>query len=160
MFRHILLLASIAVAAPAFGAPARPVSLKDPATFAATLREMGYAVGAKATPSGSPQLITEIGGLQTSILLLGCTNGKACSHIFMSSTYEDVPNPPDAWITEMNDNFDILKISKSNDKTLFFSAAHFVEGLPRSTFKRIMDAWGSDTGALADKAREAGLVKE
>jgi hypothetical protein len=141
-------------------APAQTVSIKDSTKFAATLKEMGYSVDASTTDTGAPQLVAKIGGLETSILLLGCTKGKNCSHIFLSSSYADVVNPSDAWITEMNDNFDFLKVGRNPDKTLFFGTAHFVEGLPRSALKTILEIWDGDTSALAEKAREAKLVKE
>ena len=160
VFALTVALATItALSVPAYAAPATMVSLKDAKAFAATLRDMGYPVETKTTKSEMPQLITTIGTLQTSIVLLGCTKGKDCSHIFLSSSYEDVVDAPDAWITEMNDNFDFLKIGKASDNGLFFSAAHFVEGLPRSTMKVILDAWEADTGSLAEKARDANLVK-
>lgn len=160
VFASILVLTAIsALSAPALAAPAIPVSIKDAAAFATTLREMSYPVETKTTKSGMPQLITMIGTLQTSIILLGCTKGKDCSHIFLSSSFEDVADAPDEWITEMNDNFDFLKIGKASDNSLFFSTAHFVEGLPRSTMKVILDAWEADTDSLANKAREAKLVK-
>jgi hypothetical protein len=155
-----LALATIpALTVSAQAAPATLVSLKDATAFAATLRDMGYPIETKTTKSGMPQLITTIGTLQTSIVLLGCTKGKDCSHIFLSSSFEDVADAPDAWITEMNDNFDFLKIGKASDNSLFFSASHFVEGLPRSTMKTVFDAWEADTDSLAEKAREARLVK-
>jgi hypothetical protein len=151
--------ALLLVATPLSAAPDKPVSLKDASSFATTLREMGYPVENGSTESGMPQLITTIGGLQTSITILGCTNGRNCSHIFLSSSYSDVINPPDGWISQMNDNFDFLKVGKSSDNALFFSTAHFVEGLPRSTMKTILDGWAADTSALADAASEAKLVQ-
>lgn len=164
MFLTRCVALSLALSAPVWIAPThaateKSVTIKDAKAFASALGEMGYTVETGSTESGLPQLITTIGGLQTSIVILGCTDGKNCSHIFLSSTYEDVVNAPGSWIAEMNDNFDFLKVGYASDKSLFFSASHFVEGLPRSTMKTILDAWEADTAALADKAQEAKLVK-
>jgi hypothetical protein len=159
MLRNAVIVSLLLVAAPISAASDKRVSLKDASEFATTLREMGYSVETSTTKSGMPQLITQIGGLQTSIVILGCNAGRNCSHIYLSSSYSDVPNPPDAWIAQVNDHFDFLKIGKSSDNSLFFSSAHFVEGLPRETMKGILDAWATDSSALADKAREAKLVE-
>ncbi len=160
MLRFGMIATLLALAAPAFAEPADLVSIKDSALFDATLRKMGYNVRSSETPSGAPQFTTNVGELETSVLLLGCTKGKNCSHLMIYSSYSDVVNAPDRWITEMNDNFDFLKVGKRDDKSLFFSASHFVEGMPISTLKIIFETWEGDTASLADKAREAKLVKE
>lgn len=158
IFGSVAAAAILATATPALSA-SETVSIDGHAAFEKTLREMGYAPKAETTASGAVFFIAEIDGVPTNLILGGCTNGRACRYLYMSSSYTDVPAPPDAWVTSMNDMFDILKIGRNDAGNLYYSAAHVVEGIPRSVLKRIFDMWVADADSLADEARKAGLVR-
>ena len=82
-----------------------------------------------------------------------------CSYIVMSSSYSDVRDPPPQWITKMNDSFDVIKIGLNDDRNLYFSATHLIEGVPRSTLRQILEIWGNNAAELAREAVKAKLNK-
>jgi Putative bacterial sensory transduction regulator len=152
--------AALILAMPAFAAPAeKTVSIKDPAGFAATLREMGYKPEELQKGTKMPAFTVTLGDQPTRFTFGGCTNRLDCKYLYLSSSYNDVPNPPAEWLNKMNDNFDMIKVSTDADKDLYFSATHVIEGVPRSTLKMILDMWISDANALAQEAVTAKLNK-
>ncbi len=153
-------VAAIALLAgtPTLAAPAETtVSIKNPAAFAAILREMGYKPGDLEKDTKLPAFTVTLGDQPTRITFGGCTNRVNCTYLYLSSSYDDVPSPPAEWLNKMNDNFDIIKVSTDADKDLYFSATHVIEGVPRSTLKLILDMWISDANSLAQEAVSAKL---
>jgi hypothetical protein len=149
---------ALVAAMPAYAAPAeKTVSIKDPAGFAATLREMGYKPGELAEGTKLPAFTVTLGDQPTRVTFGGCINRVNCTYLYLSSSYSDVPNPPAEWLNKMNDNFDIIKISTDADKDLYFSATHVIEGVPRSTLRMILDMWIDDSNSLAQEAVKAKL---
>jgi Putative bacterial sensory transduction regulator len=150
--------AAAMLSVPALAAPAeKTVSIKNPAAFAVTLREMGYKPGDLEKDTKMPALTVTLGDQPTRITFGGCTNRVNCTYLYLSSSYDDVPNPPAEWLNKMNDNFDIIKVSTDADKDLYFSATHVIEGVPRSTLKLILDMWIGDANSLAQEAVSAKL---
>jgi hypothetical protein len=158
MKRLIALLVSAAtiVAAPAAADPGA-VSIRKPEAFRALLTELGYKPGAIQNVGKVPVFAVEIATQPTNFSFGGCTNFVDCKYIVMSSSYTDVPNPPDSWITAMNDKFDVLKIGRDNEKALYFSATHIIEGVPRATLREILESWDTDATSLAQEALTAKL---
>jgi hypothetical protein len=148
------------VTAPAAAADGGTVSIKDPARFSALLAELGYKPEAVRRSGNIPILTVDIANQPTNILFGGCTNFVDCRYIILSSTYSDVPNPPASWITAMNDKFDVIKIGLSDEKNLYFSATHIIEGVPRATFREILESWDNDATALAEEAIKAKLDRK
>lgn len=156
-----LFAAFLALAGPAaYAAPEAAVSIKDPEAFAKTLREMGYTPEGMTEAPRMPAMQIMVGDLPTRVTLGGCDKDrKNCTFLYISAIYGDVPNPPPEFVTRMNDMFDIIKVSTSADKDLFFNATHVMEGAPRSTLRLILDFWVKDAALLAEEAGKAGLVK-
>ena len=137
----------------------QPVSIRDPKAFAQLLTDLGYKPG-KIKPSlGFPQFAVDIADQPTSITFGGCSLMESCTYIVLSSSYSDVKNPPASWLAKMNDSFDAIKISLNDDRNLYFSATHMIEGVPRSTLRQILDSWGSSATELAQEAVKAKLDK-
>lgn len=161
--RMALLAAAIATVAMSGAARAQdsgpPVSLKTPAAFAQTLKEMGFAPSAITTKENAPELDVDIDGLPTTVKFVGCTTGRDCKYITFVSGYTDIVNPPASWMQKMNDEFDMLKIGLKSNKSIYLFAAHVVNGIPRSELRRILDYWGADTAAISDEAQKAKLVR-
>lgn len=150
--------AAIVATMPTWAAVAeKPVSIKDPAALAATLREMGYVPGPLAKETKSPAFLVTLGGKPTRFTFGGCNNRVDCKYLYLSSAYRDIHNPPADWVNRMNDRFDIIKVSTDADRDLFFSATHVIEGAPRSTLKLILEMWVTDANALAQEAITAKL---
>lgn len=145
---------------PAWAAPSdKPVSIANPAALASVLRDMGYQPGELAEDTKNPAFNVTLGDQPTRITFGGCTSRVNCKYIYLSSSYNDVPNPPADWLNRMNGSFDIIKVDTDADNDLFFSAAHIIEGVPRSTFRLILDMWITDANALAQEAVSAKLNK-
>ncbi len=163
MTRVIAILMSVwaALAVPAFGAGDNgAVTIRKPEAFRALLGDLGYKPGDIQNAGKFPILTVEIAKQPTNISFGGCTDFVDCKYIVMSSSYTDVPNPPDSWITAMNDKFDIIKIGRDNEKALYFSATHIIEGIPRATLREILESWDADASALAQEALDAKLNKK
>ena len=152
------ILFSAIMVSPAWAAPSdKPVSIANPAALAGVLRDMGYQPGELAKDTKNPAFNVTLGDQPTRITFGGCTGGANCKYIYMSSSYSDVPNPPTDWLNRMNDAFDIIKVDTDSDNDLFFSAAHVIDGIPRSTLRLILDMWIADANALAQEAVSAKL---
>lgn len=136
-----------------------PVSVKDPKAFATLLKDMGYKPGEVTSTNGLPMITVDIADQPTNILFGGCSMAENCTYIVLSSSYSDVTNPPERWITKMNDAFDIIKIGLNAKQNLYFSAAHVIDGVPRSTLREIFEFWARDASALATEAVKAKLNK-
>lgn len=157
------LAATIAILAahPARAQDAGPaVSLKSPAAFGQTLKEMGFSPTAVTVKDSTPEFDVDIDSMPTTIKFIGCTGGKDCKYIALVSGYTDVVNPPVSWMQKMNDEFDMLKVGLKSDKSIYLFAAHVVNGMPRAELRRILDYWAADTAAISDEARKAGLVSK
>lgn len=152
-------VAALALSVPAMAAPEKPVSIKDPAAFVETVKQMGYAPEPMLKDVTLPAFLMQVGTLQTRFTFGGCTNAKNCTYLYLSSSYTDVKAPPADWLVKMNDNFDIIKVSVDAENFLFFSATHVIEGVPRSTLRQILEMWEGDASSLADEATKANLVK-
>lgn len=154
---HAILALMLSAGSTAAAAQERPVSIRDPAKFAATLREMGFQPGELAKDTNSPAFLMTVGDQPTRFTFGGCTARVDCKYLYLSSSYSDIPNPPKAWLDRMNDHFDIIKVDTDADNVLYFSATHVIEGVPRTTLKLILDMWVTDANALAQEAVSAKL---
>ena len=144
----------------AIGQPTeQPVSIKNPKAFSQLLKDLGYAPGDIKPSRGFPQFAVDIADQPTTIIFGGCSLMENCSYIVMSSSYSDVRDPPPQWITKMNDSFDVIKIGLNDDRNLYFSATHLIEGVPRSTLRQILEIWGNNAAELAREAVKAKLNK-
>lgn len=135
------------------------VSIKNPKAFAELLKALGYAPGDVKAVRGFPQFAVDIADQPSVITFGGCSLMEDCSYIVISSSFSDVKNPPEAWITKMNDSFDAIKVGLNDERNLYFSATHMIEGVPRSTLRQILETWGSSSGSLAQEAVKAKLNK-
>lgn len=135
------------------------VSVKNPKAFAELLKELGYAPGDVKPVQGFPQLTVNIADQPSVITFGGCSLLEDCSYIVISSSFSDVKKPPPTWITKMNDSFDAIKVGLNDERHLYFSATHMIEGVPRSTLRQILETWGSNSSALAQEAVKAKLNK-
>lgn len=135
------------------------VSIKKPKAFAQLLAELGYKPGEVKPTGGFPSFSVDIADQPTGVTFGGCSLMEDCSYIVLSSSYSDVKNPPARWITKMNDSFDTIKIALNDDRNLYFSATHMIEGVPRSTLRQILDTWGKNASELAQEAVSAKLDK-
>lgn len=159
MVRTMPLILAFLALATAAQAEEQPVSIKDPKAFALLLREMGYKPDDVTTNNGFPQITVSFADQPTAITFGGCTLAENCTYIVLSSSYSDVKNPPAKWITKMNDKLDLLKVGLNDSNNLYFSATHVIDGVPRSTLRRIIDFWGEDAATLAAEAVKAKLNK-
>lgn len=157
--RFVPALAALAlVSSPAFAAADKPISLKDPKAFIATLAEMGYSPDKVEIEPTSTHLIFTVNGFAPDMTLVGCKVGKDCEYLFLATSYNDIIDPPAAWMAKTNEKYDLIKVKKNDKSQLQMSNAYVVEGMPRETFKRIIDYWDADTAGVGDDAKSAGLT--
>ena len=156
--RSILVAAATALFVVGAPAQAQTVTIKNPASFVATLKAMGYAPGALSKIDTTPEVDISVDGFGTTLRLVGCTAGADCKYITLVASYSDVINPPAAWVQKMNDEFDLLRVGTNDKKQLYMFGAHVVEGLPRSELKRIFDYWVADTSSIGSEAIEGGYT--
>ncbi|HMO75167.1 MAG TPA: hypothetical protein PKD99_04410 [Sphingopyxis sp.] len=148
-----VLAACVVWAAPA---AAQSVSIKDPAAFRATLDRMGYAPTPLQKADTTPEFDIEIDGFATTLRLQKCEAGRNCGYMTLVASYSDVLHAPQAWVQQMNDEFDMLRIGTNDRGQLYMFGAYVVEGLPQRELKRIFDYWAADTAAIAEEANAGG----
>lgn len=159
--RFVSTLAAAALALcspPAFAGADTPISLKDPKAFVAAMAEMGYAPSKVEFEPKSTALVFTVNGLSSDMSLVGCKAGKDCEYLFVYVAFRDIVNPPADWMARINEKFDLVKVRKNAKGLLEVSNAYVVEGMPRATFKRIIDYWDADTAGVGDEAAAAGLT--
>jgi len=158
IIRLILMAAAAALFVVGAPAQAQSVTIKNPAAFVATLKAMGYGPGPLTKIDTTPEVDIAVNGFGTTLRLVGCAAGADCKYVTLVASYSDVSNPPAAWVQEMNDEFDLLRVGINEKKQLYMFGAYVVEGLPRSELKRIFDYWVADTAAIGTEAIERGYT--
>lgn len=158
IMRLILAAAAAALLMPAVPAAAQTVSIADPAAFKAKLDAMGYAPGAIAKADTVPEFDIEVDGFGTTLRMQGCDKGKACKYITLVASYSDVINPPQDWVQQMNDEFDLLRVGTNESGQLYMFGAYVLEGLPQRELQRILDFWAADTAAIGQEAIDKGYT--
>lgn len=151
-------IAAFLVSAPS--AQAQSVSIRNPASFWATLKAMGYAPTPIANADKTPEFDVSINGFVTTLRLQGCAAGKDCKYMTLVASYSDVVNAPQSWIQKMNDEFDLLRVGTNDKGYLYMFGAHVVEGLPQSELKRIFDYWSADTAGIGQEAIDGGYTSK
>lgn len=147
------LVAAAAMLAGAAPAPVKsPVSLKDAAVFLTQLREMGYAPDAYSADTVNPTTVLHLKDQTLAVVLVGCVKKRNCKYVTIFGTFPDIPAPPDAWIAQMNEHYDLIKVSKQSDNKLYYSLGAIVEGLPRPAFRALMVSLQDDSSDLARQA--------
>jgi hypothetical protein len=158
MIRASLMLAASTLAAPAFAQNAAPIDASNVRPFVGQLREMGY----------SPSEITQTGEIPVVQIKLaedqplgvtfgGCTELKDCRYVSFTGIFEDVTNPPVAWVAEQNGEFDLIKVWTTDKGKLAYSATAVVQGWSRENFRNWMDLYRDSAATLAQLAIEAKL---
>jgi hypothetical protein len=156
--RLVIAAAAAALFVAAVPVQAQSVSIKDAAAFRTTLSTMGYAPTAITKADTVPEFDITIEGFSSTLRLQRCTAGKDCKYMTLVGSYSDVVNPPQDWVQQMNDEFDLLRVGTNDKGQLYMFGAYVVEGLPRAELKRIFDYWSGDTAAIGEEAIEGGYT--
>lgn len=134
------------------------ISAKSPNALAERLAQMGYAAKPSKSDSGSPVLTIQTGDIQTAIAFGGCEKELNCTYIALVTTFTDVKSPPEAWLQKMNADYDLVKVSLNEDKTVRVSQGAIIEGLPVSSFRTLLDQWVAGASAVARDAVQEKLT--
>jgi Putative bacterial sensory transduction regulator len=127
------------------------VSLKTVESFQNTLRGMGYDPKL-ARQNGYPVVEITSGGSVSALVLGGCENDSNCGYVAFGTTITDVVKPPSAWLQKVNEEYDFMKVALNDDKTLRISYSAIVEGMPLTSFRRVLDQWLAGKAEIARKA--------
>lgn len=141
-------------------AAAQTVSIKDATAFRGTLAAMGYTPTAMKNLDTTPEFDVTIDGFATTLRLQRCVAGKDCKYMTLVASYSDVVNAPPAWVQQMNDEFDLLRVGSNDKGQLYMFGAYVIEGLPQSELKRIFDYWAADTAEIGEEAINGGHTSE
>lgn len=156
--RLIFAAAAAACLAAAAPAHAQSVSIQNPANFWSTLRAMGYAPTPITKADTTPEFDVTIDGFVSTLRMQGCSAGKDCKYITLVASYSDVVDAPQAWIQQMNDEFDLLRVGTNESGNLYMFGAYVIEGLPQRELKRIFDYWAADTAGIGKEAIDKGYT--
>jgi hypothetical protein len=153
----ILLAAAAALLVGAAPPPGEtPISIKDPAAFLVQLREMGYAPDAYDPADESPTTVLHLKDETLAVVLGGCTNKRDCKYVVLLASFSDVAAPPEAFIAKMNASYDMLKVWSGDDHKLHYSMGAIVEGMPRASFRALVDEVVDSSSDLAGEVVKAG----
>ena len=134
------------------------VSVKSLVSLAKTLEMMGYPSEPSLSDGGYPILTIRTADTQTAIVFGGCEKETNCKYIVLVTSFTDVKSPPEAWLQKLNADYDLLKVALNEDKTLRISHGAIVEGLPVSSFRKILDEWVAAVTTVAKDAMTEKLV--
>ena len=145
-------------AAQAGGDP--PMNAADPAGLEASLREMGYAPEAMDMSSDTPSTVISSGGGKFWIAMGGCDRRRACAYLVVGSSFNDVIDPPLAWVNEQNRDLDLIKLWLNDSKELSYGTSMLTQGLTRGQFRATLDSLIDSEGTLGRRAVDAKLNRK
>lgn len=155
-----LILAATALATAAHAQSDPQMGADDPAKFHAALEAMGFAPEA-LDMSGAPSTTITSQGDTYWVVLGGCNDAKkACKTVMAGARYNDVVNPPLAWINKQNESYDLLKVWLNKAGELSYSVQAPAAGMTRQNFRALIDGLNQSSARLAQDALEAKLNKE
>jgi hypothetical protein len=155
--RLIMAAAGAALLASAAPAHAQSVSIKDASSFWSMLKTMGYQPTPLTDVDSAPEFDITIDGFVSTLRMVGCPARKNCKYITLIGSYTDVINPPQSWIQQMNDEYDLLRVgTEKKTGRLYMFGGYVIEGLPQSELRRIFDYWGADTAGVGQEAIDGG----
>jgi Putative bacterial sensory transduction regulator len=132
---------------------------RDAVTLRKTLTEMGYVLNSPQAPSDPNVLSVQIGETPTAIVLGGCDKLKTnCTYMVLVSSFTNVVNPSDQWINEQNQEYDLMKFYRREDKTLGFTHGFVTGDLTRASLKSIFELWNTSANDVGQVALKAKLV--
>ena len=155
----IVTAAALALAA-AQGGGDPPMNASDPATLEASLREMGYAPDPMDMSSDTPSTVITSGGGKFWVAMGGCDRRRNCNYVVVGSTFNDVVDPPAAWLLEQNRDLDLIKVWLNDAKEVTYGSSILAHGLTRSQFRAFMEALIDSEGTLGRRAIEAKLNRK
>src|SRR5262245_19389489 len=98
-------LLSLVSAAPA---AAQSVTALEPEQLRSRFEQWGYRPGAFIREGQVLVFSAELDSIRTLFAMGNCTDGRNCDYVSLVALYNDVRNPPPAWLNEQNNNFDFV----------------------------------------------------
>lgn len=155
-----LILAAAALGTAAHAQADPSMGADDPAKMHAGLVAMGFAPD-PLDLSGAPSTTITSQGDTYWVALGGCNDAKkACKTVMAGARYDDVVNPPLAWVNKQNESFDLLKVWLNKAGELAYSVQAPAAGMTRQNFRALIDGLNQSSAQLANDAIEAGYNKK
>ena len=147
----------------AWSAPlaAQNVTALDPEALRGRFEQWGHGPGAFIREGGVLVFPAELDGVRTLIALGNCSDGRNCEYLSLVALYNDVRDPPPAWLNEQNNNYDFVTAT-SDEGVLSLRATVLLgrDGVPESTFRLALEQWVTANQEISRGAAEGGLVRE
>lgn len=155
----LLIAAALAALLPTTGLSAQ-VNAGDPDAVAKALTAMGYKPAPVTMMGETPIIKVALADFDTVVGFTDCTNGKQCKHLFLTSRFTDVKNPPMTWINKRNFEMDIAKVWVGEDQTTGFSISVPTGGeqVSPGMLRYVIDTWQNVIAYLSQSAQQDKLV--
>ncbi len=139
---------------------AQSVTALDPERLRGRFEQWGHQPGAFIREGDVLVFPTEIDGIRSLVALGQCSDGRNCQYVSLVALYNDVRNPPAAWLNEQNNNYDFVT-STSEEGVLSLRATILLgqEGVPESTFRMALAQWVTANQEISQRAAEGGLAR-
>jgi hypothetical protein len=133
---------------------------RDIFTISAALKDIGLKPEDPVTADGTTTISVDIEGTPTTLILGGCNKlQSSCTYAVLISSYTDIINPSAEWIATQNTEFDLIKVSLREDKTLGFNHAFTTEGMTRDGLRSVLKFWSTSSNGLAEQAVKDKVTK-
>lgn len=138
---------------------AQGVTALEPERLRGQFEQWGYRPGAFIREGGVLVFPTEIDGIRTLVALGSCSDGRNCQYVSLVALYNNVRNPPPAWLNEQNNAYDFVTAT-SDDGVLGLRATVLLgqDGVPESTFRMALAQWVTANQEISRLAAEGGLA--
>jgi hypothetical protein len=139
---------------------AQGVTALEPERLRGQFEQWGYRPGAVMREGEVLVFPTEVDGVRTLVALGSCSDGRNCQYVSLVALYNDVRNPPPAWLNEQNNNFDFVTAT-SDDGVLGLRATIMLgqDGVPETTFRMALAQWATANQEISQRAVESGLAR-
>jgi hypothetical protein len=145
--------AMLTMPAQAFAAsecPSLYVCASNPQGLVTSLQTQGYkALLGKSDTTGNPKIESAANGYDFTIFFYGCTDGKNCSSIGFSATFEKDPANTAANANEWNNDNRFSQMSVADDGSMTLTYDVTTEGgLNQVNFADVVDWWQTMLGKV------------
>jgi hypothetical protein len=140
------------------------LTARNPAALIRKISGWGYRTGElRESTNGLPLAAVRIGNTNSVVIFGDCSGGANCSYMVLTTLFSDVRNPPDEWVSWINNYYDLVAVGAGGGNgELLVRMPLFLgrEGVAESTMEGALRQYEVTVREIARSALEAGLTSE
>jgi hypothetical protein len=140
------------------------LSARNPAAVVRRISGWGYRAGEmRESTNGLPLATIGIGNTNSVAVFGDCSGGANCSYMVLTTLLADVRNPPEDWVSRINNYYDLVSVSAGGaNGELLVRMPVFLgrDGIAASTLQAAIQQYEVTVREIARSAIEAGLTQQ